>query len=362
MVRTRRSIINSSKRLFRRMIDSIASPSIIIESCLPNGSTELKKKYNINDGTGSSARRKYSNNNSFDYHHSNGKRPRHSISKRDRERHESSSNGSADSSYNSSPHTLESAAKIGGKSAPRRRRSESQHAFDIDNIVIPYSIASTTRVEKLQYKEILTPKWRIIEYSPLLNNHNNNNSLNDNSDDHLRDSESTEKQNNLNKDSEPAPMVTIKSEVMEVVDHVNHDSGLMNDEDLMAVAADCDDSSIVDGVLEDLSDLAFAERHMKCEIEEKKRFHFHKLVQNQNNNQTSSSPAVASCVPVSLHPDPNQNNHEDHPEPPDLEENQQNDKTPNHHHHNDHNHHESPPLSSTQASSSSPATVTTQQE
>ena len=42
-----------------------------------------------------------------------------------------------------------------------RRKRES--AYDIDNIVIPYSIASATRVEKLQYKEILTPTWRVIE-------------------------------------------------------------------------------------------------------------------------------------------------------------------------------------------------------
>ncbi|KFU83676.1 KAT8 regulatory NSL complex subunit 1, partial [Chaetura pelagica] len=39
--------------------------------------------------------------------------------------------------------------------APRRRRGES--SFDINNIVIPMSVAATTRVEKLQYKEILTP-------------------------------------------------------------------------------------------------------------------------------------------------------------------------------------------------------------
>ena len=38
----------------------------------------------------------------------------------------------------------------------RRRRGES--AYDINNIVIPYSMAASTRVEKLQYKEILTPK------------------------------------------------------------------------------------------------------------------------------------------------------------------------------------------------------------
>lgn len=38
----------------------------------------------------------------------------------------------------------------------RKRRGES--AFDINNIVIPYSMAASTRVEKLQYKEIVTPK------------------------------------------------------------------------------------------------------------------------------------------------------------------------------------------------------------
>ncbi|XP_061179909.1 KAT8 regulatory NSL complex subunit 1-like [Saccostrea echinata] len=42
----------------------------------------------------------------------------------------------------------------------RKRRLES--AYDIDNIVIPYSIASATRVVKLEYKEIVTPKWRDI--------------------------------------------------------------------------------------------------------------------------------------------------------------------------------------------------------
>ncbi|XP_067012430.2 KAT8 regulatory NSL complex subunit 1 isoform X2 [Anabrus simplex] len=44
----------------------------------------------------------------------------------------------------------------------RRKR---ENSYDIDNIVIPYSIAASTRVEKLQYKEIPTPKWRVCEYS-----------------------------------------------------------------------------------------------------------------------------------------------------------------------------------------------------
>ncbi|XP_076366438.1 KAT8 regulatory NSL complex subunit 1-like [Tachypleus tridentatus] len=43
------------------------------------------------------------------------------------------------------------------------KKRKVEKAFDIDNIVIPYSIASTARVERLHYKEILTPKWRITE-------------------------------------------------------------------------------------------------------------------------------------------------------------------------------------------------------
>ncbi|XP_034563412.1 KAT8 regulatory NSL complex subunit 1-like isoform X3 [Notolabrus celidotus] len=56
---------------------------------------------------------------------------------------------------------------IGGQSVPntpqpiKRRRGES--SFDINNIVIPMSVAATTRVEKLQYKEILTPSWRSVD-------------------------------------------------------------------------------------------------------------------------------------------------------------------------------------------------------
>lgn len=42
--------------------------------------------------------------------------------------------------------------------AMRKKRFE--NAYDINNIVIPYSMAASTRVEKLNYKEIQTPKWR----------------------------------------------------------------------------------------------------------------------------------------------------------------------------------------------------------
>lgn len=40
------------------------------------------------------------------------------------------------------------------RSSDRRSRN----SYDIDNIVIPYSVAASTRVELLPYKEIPTPK------------------------------------------------------------------------------------------------------------------------------------------------------------------------------------------------------------
>ncbi|XP_015214055.2 KAT8 regulatory NSL complex subunit 1-like protein [Lepisosteus oculatus] len=49
----------------------------------------------------------------------------------------------------------------GQNSARRRLRTEC--FYDIDNIVIPMSLAATTKVEKLQYKDILTPSWRVVD-------------------------------------------------------------------------------------------------------------------------------------------------------------------------------------------------------
>ncbi|KAG7330827.1 hypothetical protein KOW79_004796 [Hemibagrus wyckioides] len=47
-----------------------------------------------------------------------------------------------------------------------RRNGES--VYNINNIVIPMSLAASTTVEKLQYKDIPTPSWRVVEFSPLL--------------------------------------------------------------------------------------------------------------------------------------------------------------------------------------------------
>ena len=45
--------------------------------------------------------------------------------------------------------------RIRDKMVKKRKSS-----YDIDHIVIPMSMAATTRVERIKYKEILTPSWR----------------------------------------------------------------------------------------------------------------------------------------------------------------------------------------------------------
>ncbi|XP_069761330.1 KAT8 regulatory NSL complex subunit 1 isoform X2 [Narcine bancroftii] len=74
----------------------------------------------------------------------------------------SSTESSAPSMTNA--HTMASTLQ-----AIRKRRGES--SFDINNIVIPMSVAATTRVEKLQYKEILTPSWRVMNLKADDSNH-----------------------------------------------------------------------------------------------------------------------------------------------------------------------------------------------
>ncbi|XP_072010574.1 KAT8 regulatory NSL complex subunit 1-like isoform X3 [Engystomops pustulosus] len=45
------------------------------------------------------------------------------------------------------------------------KRKRFENSYDIDNIVIPMSMAAAARVEKIQYKEILTPRWRVLDPS-----------------------------------------------------------------------------------------------------------------------------------------------------------------------------------------------------
>ncbi|NXK86913.1 KANL1 protein, partial [Formicarius rufipectus] len=76
-----------------------------------------------------------------------------------------SSEGSAPASSASQGSSSTTVVLVLSLQQPRRRRGES--SFDINNIVIPMSVAATTRVEKLQYKEILTPSWREVDVSAL---------------------------------------------------------------------------------------------------------------------------------------------------------------------------------------------------
>ncbi|KFO27684.1 KAT8 regulatory NSL complex subunit 1 isoform X1 [Fukomys damarensis] len=72
------------------------------------------------------------------------------------------------SSDTSAPTNSSSQVSASTSQPVRRRRGES--SFDINNIVIPMSVAATTRVEKLQYKEILTPSWREVDLQSLKGN------------------------------------------------------------------------------------------------------------------------------------------------------------------------------------------------
>ncbi|XP_048809750.1 KAT8 regulatory NSL complex subunit 1-like protein isoform X5 [Lagopus muta] len=63
-----------------------------------------------------------------------------------------------------------------------RRRLRSESSYDIDNIVIPMSLVAPSKLEKLQYKEILTPSWRVVELEPLERSHVNEEEAEDLSD------------------------------------------------------------------------------------------------------------------------------------------------------------------------------------
>ncbi|KAM6276216.1 KAT8 regulatory NSL complex subunit 1-like [Spheniscus humboldti] len=55
----------------------------------------------------------------------------------------------------------------GSSAMQSSKRRKVECSYDIDNIVIPMSMAAATRVEKPQYKEIVVPSWRIVELEEL---------------------------------------------------------------------------------------------------------------------------------------------------------------------------------------------------
>ncbi|XP_011660574.2 KAT8 regulatory NSL complex subunit 1 isoform X2 [Strongylocentrotus purpuratus] len=106
-----------------------------------------------------------------------------------------------------------------------RNKKGMVESYDIDNIVIPYSMLASTRVVKLNYKEIVTPKWRELDMDEFMaNNHN----------------EHQEKEESRTEDEESR----------------------MEDED----------EEEEEYFEENLSDDEFLERHDPCEYSEKKKF------------------------------------------------------------------------------------------
>ncbi|KAM5152069.1 KAT8 regulatory NSL complex subunit 1-like protein isoform 2-T3 [Mantella aurantiaca] len=68
-------------------------------------------------------------------------------------------------SQKSSSQTRDASVVVSGSGTRRRLRSES--SYDIDNIVIPMNLVAPLKLERLQYKEIVTPSFKEMVYHPL---------------------------------------------------------------------------------------------------------------------------------------------------------------------------------------------------
>lgn len=117
-------------------------------------SNKLRRKY-----------RKHSNTNNYDSNKWVGTPNNHTHTTRrnKRIRRTSSMNESSVCSESSNQYRPNHFSNNNSAQTVTRRRRSEQSAYDIDNIVIPFSIAATTRVEILEYKEIMTPSWRVWE-------------------------------------------------------------------------------------------------------------------------------------------------------------------------------------------------------
>ncbi|XP_060075069.1 KAT8 regulatory NSL complex subunit 1-like [Ylistrum balloti] len=150
------------------------------------------------------------------------------------------------------------------KEAQWRRRRESE--YDINNIVIPYSMAASTRVEKLQYKEIVTPKWRDLTKG---------------------DGEVQEEE-----EEETCP----SKEEMET----ETERPASQEEANVTKEGEEEEEEV-----EDLTDESFIERHKICEVQEKKRFT--SFIQYPSRRQRGSrgeeqprTPAMTDDIPMDI--------------------------------------------------------------
>ncbi len=137
-------------------------------------------------------------------------------------------------------------------------RKKRETAFDIDNIVIPYSIAASTRVEKLKYKEILTPTWRLIE------DYNGGGPPPSNTPVTEVEKEKKPKTPQSKKSKGKVNKVEKKSEI--------ESSTLVTAEMAEAAASAATTEAEYSSHNEDISEVAYEVRHSKAEVEEQKRW------------------------------------------------------------------------------------------
>ena len=125
--------------------------------------------------------------------------------------------------------------RIRDKGELKKKRKSS---YDIDHIVIPMSMAATTRVEKIKYKEILVPSWREVN------------------------KEAGEKVKEEVQEAELVPPPVKEDVKEEVKEEVKMESTETKDD----AGEDEEDD------FEDISDLAYKLRHVKAEEEERIRY------------------------------------------------------------------------------------------
>lgn len=120
----------------------------------------------------------------------------------------------------SSPLSRDAFTAVGVQKEKEVRKRRGESAYDINNIVIPHNMASLTRVEKLEYKEIPIPSWR-----------------------------------------------DLTQDTVEVEEVLKTDGPDLQSNGLITRTVSEEEEEI-----EDLSDEAFVQRHGRSEADEKKRF------------------------------------------------------------------------------------------
>ncbi|GFO31807.1 kat8 regulatory nsl complex subunit 1-like protein [Plakobranchus ocellatus] len=135
----------------------------------------------------------------------------------------------------------QSSLKDMGHQHHRSHRRRFDNSYDINNIVIPLSMATSVPVEQPQYKEIVTPKWREVPVSEL-----------------------------------PFVLAEARESLTSKLEKTNGVAKPVDQLQPVELATVPEDKPVEneneDEEEEDLSDDKFALRHLKLELEEKKRF------------------------------------------------------------------------------------------